>query len=171
MLPYVSKATDPALDSTTLPEINYDEVYQFDLTSQVKFWKLPQEEVFELFRDGRTASRFLERMVSRLFADFKYVDEKGYDWLRKMIEKVEGKCVTKNGCKFAPSAMVGSGRKIIPEEVKEHIEDNNLDYILMDIVEFPLVRMRFVKGSDLIATHPNCDISKAKKWRTKYFNV
>ena len=118
MLPYVSKNNGP-MDSTTLPEIDYDQVYQFDLTSQVKFWKLPQEEVFELFRDGRTASRFLERMVPRLFADFKYVDEKGYDWLRKMIEKVEGKCVTKNGCKFAPSAMVGSGRKIIPEEVKQ----------------------------------------------------
>ena len=63
-----------------LPEISYDEVYTYDLSSQVKFWNLPLEEVYELFRDGRTASRFLERKIPYLFADFKYVDEKGYDW-------------------------------------------------------------------------------------------
>lgn len=152
-------------------EIDYNTVYEFDLTGKVTFWDLPLEEVHELFRDGRTASRFLERKVPHLFAEFNYVDQKGYDWLRKLINKVEGKCVTKNGCKFAPSSMVGSGRKIIPSEVKETIENENLDYILMDIVEFPMVRMRFVKGIDLITTHPKCDISKAKKWRKKYFNV
>lgn len=159
------------MDSNALPEMDYDQVYQFDLTSQVKFWKLPQQKVFELFRDGRTASRFLEESIPYLFAEFVYVDGKGYDWLRKMVDKVEGKCVTKNGCNFAPSAMVGSGRKVKPDEVKQHIEECNLDYILMDIVEFPTVRMRLVKGSDLIATHPACTITKAKKWRTKYFNV
>ena len=152
-------------------EIDYNIVYEFDLTGKVTFWDLPLEEVHELFRDGRTASRFLERKVPHLFADFKYVDEKGYDWLRKLIEKVEGKCVTKRGCTFAPSSMVGSNRKIEPEKVKQHIEETNLDYILMDIVEFPVVRMRFVKGIELISTHPKCKISEAKKWRKKYFNV
>lgn len=152
-------------------EIDYDTVYEFDLTGKVTFWDLPLEEVHELFRDGRTASRFLERKVPHLFAKFNYVDQKGYDWLRELINKVEGKCVTKNGCNFAPSAMVGSGRKVKPDKVKQHIEDSNLDYILMDVVEFPKVYMRFVKGSNLITTHPKCTISKAKKWRTKYFNV
>ena len=171
MLPYVSNTTDPALDSTSLPEINYEQVEQFDFSSQVKFGKLPQETLFKIFRDGRTSSRFLEELIPLIFAGYKYVDEKGYDWLRRMEEKVEGKCVTKNGCNFAPSAMVGSGRKVKPDEVKQHIEESNLDYILMDIVDFPLVRMRLVKGSELIATHPNCKITNAKKWRTKYFNV
>jgi len=153
-------------------EIDYDTVYEFDLTGKVTFWDLPLEEVHELFRDGRTASRFLELKIPYLFYDFKYVDEKGYDWLRQTIgKKVEGKCVTRNGCKFCPSSMVGSNRKIVPSEVKKTIEDEDLDFILMDIVEFPIVRLRFVKGIDLITTHPKCDITKAAKWRKKYFNV
>ena len=149
-------------------EIDYTKVYKFDLTGKVTFWELPVEEVYELFKDGRTSSRFLERKVPYLFKAFKYVDEKGYDWLRELLNKVEGKCVTRNGCNFAPSAMVGSGRKVKPDKVKQHIEDNNLDYILMDVVEFPIVHMRFVKGSDLITTHPNCKITKAKKWRSSF---
>tara|TARA_Y100000004_G_C8887136_1_gene400299 strand:+ start:179 stop:658 length:480 start_codon:yes stop_codon:yes gene_type:complete len=159
------------MDRSTLPEINYDEVYLFDISSKVSFWDLPKEVVYELFRDGRTASRFLELKIPDLFRDFEYVDGSGYDWLKELVKKVEGKCYTKGGCNFAPSKMVGSSRKVKPDEVQKHIEENDLDYILMDIREFPVIRMRFVKGSELIKDHPNCKIGKSKKMSKKYFNV
>jgi|TARA_B100002019_G_scaffold238624_1_gene213783 hypothetical protein len=154
-----------------LSPIEYDTVYTYDLTGKVRFWDLEEEDLYELFRDGRTSSRFLERQVPKMFAQFEYVDGKGYDWIREQLKKVEGKCYTKGGCNFAPSAMVGSGRKVVPSEVKEHIEECDLDYIIMDIVEFPTVHFRFIKGKDLIETHPNCKITNAKKWRKKYFGV
>ena len=159
-------------DSTTLPEINYDTVYTYDLTGKVRFWDLKEEEdLYELFRDGRTSSRFLERQIPKMFAQFEYVDGFGHDWLKEIINMVEGKCYTKGGCNFAPSKMVGSSRKVKPDEVQKHIEENNLDYILMDIREFPVIRMRFVKGSKLIKDHPNCKIGNSKKMSKKYFNA
>ena len=91
--------------------------------------------------------------------------------MKELVKKVEGKCYTKGGCNFAPSKMVGSSRKVKPDEVQKHIEENDLDYILMDIREFPVIRMRFVKGSELIKDHPNCKIGKSKKMSKKYFNV
>ena len=43
--------------------------------------------------------------------------------------------------------MLGMGRKVNEEELWEHAE--NMIYIFTDVVEFPKVQVRFVKGSDL----------------------
>ena len=41
-----------------LSPIEYDTVYTYDLTGKVRFWDLEEEDLYELFRDGRTSSRF-----------------------------------------------------------------------------------------------------------------
>jgi hypothetical protein len=77
--------------------------------------------------------------------------------------KYEHKSFTKGGCIFAPSNMVGSGRKIDEGIVNEHINNTKLTYIITDITEFPVIRVRFVDGKSLIKQYPNCKISKTKK--------
>ena len=46
---------------------------------------------------------------------------------------------------------MGKNRKLDVEEHEAHAE--NMIYIFTDVVSFPEVRVRFVKGSDLLKTY------------------
>ena len=49
------------------------------------------------------------------------------------------------------SKYLGKNRKLDVEEHEAHAE--NMIYIFTDVVEFPKVQVRFVKGSDLLQTY------------------
>lgn len=145
--------------------MNYvlDAVYEFDLTGKVKFGDMPEEAVYELFRDGRVASKFLEHTIPTWFEDLEFVDGVGYDHVsRGTGRKYDLKGFTKGGACYAPSTMLGAGRKIDRQVLHEHAE--SIDYILSDITEFPKVRIMFKSGSDLVNTYPSGKIPfKSKK--------
>ena len=71
------------------------------------------------------------------------------------------KCFTKGGLTFAPSKMLGAGRKIVFEEAHAHA--NTIDYIACDIIDFPKVRVRFCKGSDLVKKYPSCKVKHTQR--------
>ena len=125
--------------------IELNKTYEF--ACPASFGTLSQEEVYKLFTDGRRASGFLEIQLEKWFPELTFEDGKGYDHVDRGGLRYDAKCFTKGGAKFCPSGMLGMGRKVNEEELWEHA--NDMIYIFTDVVEFPKVMVRFVKGSDL----------------------
>ena len=147
-------------------DVIYNKTFTFEVNAS--FGDLPKSVINEMFKDGRVASKFLENHLPVWFDDLDFVDAHGYDHVRKSNgRKLDAKCFTKGGLTYAPSNMLGGGRKIVNEVAHEHAHE--IDYIACDIVDFPTVRIRFVKGSDLVEQYPNCKIPKSK--RNEFFEL
>ena len=143
----------------------FDSIYTFDLTGQVQFGSLPTELINQLFRNGTTASKFMEHHISIWFPEFEFVDQRGYDYIHTATDaRWELKGFTPaSGTRYQPSRMIGGGRQDAVSEqyctdfkrlLTEHITANDLNYIITDIVDFPIVRVTFKRGVDLLAAWP-----------------
>ena len=136
-------------------KVEYNKTYHF--TVSAAFGDIPQEKVNELFQDGRRASHFLEIQLEYWFPELTFVNAKGYDHVRKNSDKLyDAKCFTKGGLTYAPSVMLGAGRKVVKEDAHEHAK--SIDYIACDVVDFPHVRVRFVSGNDMVEQYPSTRI-------------
>lgn len=136
-------------------DIKYNKTYNF--TIEASFGTLPKTVLEEVLKDGRLASHFLERQLEVWFPELTFVNAKGYDHVRKNSDILyDQKCFTKGGLGFAPSRMIGAGRKIDLNEAHAHAK--TIDYIACDIIDFPKVKVRFVKGSDLVEKYPSCRV-------------
>ena len=131
------------------PQIELNKTYTYECDAT--FGTLSQEKVNKLFTDGRRASGFLEIQLEEWFPNLTFVDGKGYDHVATDGLKYDAKCFTRGGSKFCSSKYLGVGRSLNVEEHEAHAE--NIIYIFTDVVEFPKVQVRFVKGSDLIQTY------------------
>jgi len=143
-------------------KIEYNKSYVFDFTGKVSFGDLPVERLYKMFRDGRVASKFLENHIPIWFSELEFVDAHGYDHVHKETGRMfDNKNFTKGGASYAPSVMLGAGRKIDKAVLHEHA--NEIDYILTDISNFPIVNLTFVRGSELVENYPSGHIPyKAK---------
>jgi hypothetical protein len=144
-------------------KIEYNKSYVFDFTGKISFGDLSKELLNTMFRDGRVASKFLENHIPIWFPDLEYVDAHGYDHVHKESgRKFDNKNFTARGTNYAPSVMVGAGRKIDKAVLHEHA--NEIDYILTDISNFPTVNLTFIRGTELVEKYPNGQIPyKAKR--------
>jgi len=132
--------------------IELDTTYHRDIDN-LSFSNLPKGILHEMFKDGRVASKFCENVFT-MWYPLELHDVKGYDHIDEDGQKYEMKCFTKGGGKYCPSGMVGSGRYIDEEEMRENIVSNDLIYIIVDIVDFPSLRYKFIKGQDLLDRWP-----------------
>ena len=128
-----------------------NKTYTFEV--EANFGSLSKETVNKLFTDGRVASHFLEEQLTEWFPDLTFVDGKGYDHVDIENNQYDQKSFTKRGTIYAPSNMVGKGRKI--DEAVFHAHAKNISYILTDVIDFPTVRVVFKRGSDLLKEYPN----------------
>ena len=142
--------------------IEFNKTYEFDLTGQVQFGNMPVDRLHELFQDGRVASKFLEHTLPSWFPELEFVDQAGYDHIEtKTGKKYDLKGFTKGGASYAPSTMLGAGRKI--DIVKLHQHAREIDYVFSDITDFPRVRIVFKRGTDLIESYPTGKIKKDQR--------
>lgn len=132
----------------------------------ISFGDLSQDELAVMFTDGRLASHFLERQLTKWYPFLEFVDKRGYDHIDNEEQKYDQKCFTKGGLGFAPSHMGGKGRVFNKEEAHAHAKD--IIYICCDVVDFPTVRVKFAKGEELIQEFPKCKIAYSK--REEFFN-
>jgi len=132
----------------------------------VSFGDLTQEAIHDILKDGRLASHFLERQLEIWYPHLTFVDGKGYDHIDEEGNLYDQKCFTKGGLAFAPSNMIGGSRSINEEVATEHCKD--ITYIACDIIDFPTVRVKFAKGSDLMKEYKNFKIPKSQ--RDKFFS-
>ena len=135
-------------------KINYETIYHFDLSGKVQFGDLPQQELYELFKDGRVASKFLEHYIPLWFPELKFVDADGYDHVDVATGQLKWdlKGFTKSGASYVPSSMIGAGRKINIQEAHSHA--NTIDYIFSDITNFPKIRIQFKTGTEMVTRFP-----------------
>jgi len=143
-------------------KIEYNKSYVFDFTGKVSFGDLPEKLLYKMFQDGRVASKFLENYVPNWFTELDFVDGKGFDHVHKTTgRKFDLKSFTKKGANYAPSNMVGKGRKVVLEVLHEHAKE--IDYIFSDISNFPTVKLTFVHGTELVEKYPSGKISPKEK--------
>tara|TARA_B100000745_G_scaffold199345_1_gene131491 strand:- start:1068 stop:1520 length:453 start_codon:yes stop_codon:yes gene_type:complete len=127
------------------------------------FGELPREELIELFKDGRVASKFLEKCVAKWFPEIRNVDQPHYDHIDIEGNKIEQKGFTRNGCKFVPSSMIGKNRHIDLNELAKGIKEHNLTYSIVDIVEFPSIKIKFVNGKKLLSEYSSGQINSNQR--------
>jgi hypothetical protein len=140
--------------------VTYDKTFTFKVTAS--FGGLSESLINKMFTDGRVASKFLEEHIPLWFPDLEFKDGRGYDHLHKInLRKFDQKCFTENGLIYAPSNMLGAGRKIVSEVAHQHA--NEIDYIACDIIDFPVIRIRFVKGADLVKKYPTFKIKRNQR--------
>jgi hypothetical protein len=134
--------------------IEYGKIYEFNLRGQVSWGDIPIKTVYELCKDGRVSSKFLEHHIPIWFPELKFVDKKGFDHIRVDDHQIKFdlKSFTKSGSSWLPSSMIGVGRTVNLEEASAHA--NTIDYIFTDVTEFPIVRMQIWKGADLVDRFP-----------------
>lgn len=141
---------------------NYDDVYTFDLTGTVSFGLFDEQFVYELFKDGRVASKFLEHHLPLWFPELEFVDARGYDHVHLDDgRQFDLKGFTMRGASYAPSAMKGTNRKLDIAEAHAHAKA--IDYVFSDISSFPVVRITFKRGVDMIKQFPSTKITYKQK--------
>jgi len=130
---------------------------------------LSVEDLIELLKDGRFCSPFMEKMVCKWFPELTNVNQKKYDHICEKGNKIEQKGFTRaTGCKFIPSNMIGEGRHKDLDIVAEGIKEHNLTYCIVDIVDFPSIRIKFIDGKKLLREYPSGEIHS--RFREEFFN-
>ena len=149
-------------------EIIFDTTFSHTITG-FGFGNLSEEIMVETFKDGRAFSHFIEPWLAINYPCLKHIKGcKKYDYTDTTDEniKYDQKTFTQRGCNFLPSNMIGEGRKFDAEIFKEKAK--NLIYIVVSNVDFPRIKVRFVRGTRLIIDYPNGKIPL--KDFVKFFN-
>ena len=146
--------------------IELNKIYDFEIKN-FSFGDIPREELIRNFKDGRCCSWFMEPQITKWFPELTRVHgNKDHDHVDRDGVKYDAKNFTKNGLAFMPSNQLGAGRKF--NESIAHEKAEGLIYICCDIMDFPAIRVKFAKGSDLIRKYPKCKIKKSL--REEFFN-
>jgi hypothetical protein len=148
-------------------QVTFNITYIYNL-AEFSFGNLSSQMIIEIFKDGRPFSHFIEKWLSLNFDLIHIGGCKAYDFVDENDEniKYDQKTFTVRGCKFMPSNMIGEGRKFDKEIFETKAQ--NLNYIIVSNVNFPEIKIKFVKGTDLINTYPNGVIPS--KDFIKFFN-
>lgn len=136
----------------------------------ISFGGLSQDTLKELFSDGRIFSHFMERVLAQDYGLTHVKGCKGHDLVDPQDPNVkyEQKTFTGNGCKFMPSNMIGQGRHFDKAVFDE--KSSGLNYIIVSNLNFPEIKVRFVKGSELSAFYPTGEI-RLKEHDKFFYNI
>ena len=126
--------------------------------TNLKWDKLPCNSIHEILKDGRAFSFFIEPWLAQTYPMIHIKGCKDHDFLDSETKciKFDAKTFTKNGCKYVPSSILGTGRKFNQEKFLE--KANNLVYIIVSNMDFPHINVKFVEGKELIKKYPKGEI-------------
>ena len=149
------------------PSVQFNTTFHHSI-SEVSFGTMHMKTLVELFQDGRIFSHFIERWLPMYYPLIHTTGCKSYDHVDINNNEIlyEQKTFTKRGCNFCPSNMLGQGRlfdKVVFEE-----KAKKLIYIIVSNVNFPEIRIKFVRGEELVMQYPNGKINS--KDIDKFFN-
>lgn len=120
----------------------------------LSFGNIPESVIIEIYKDGRAFSHLIEPWLEINYPLKHIKGCKKYDHVDINDEniKYDQKTFTKRGCKFIPSNMIGEGRKFNKEVFEEKAK--NLIYIIVSNINFPEIKIKFIRGIDLIVDYP-----------------
>jgi hypothetical protein len=148
--------------------ITYNTTYTHTL-EEFSFGNLTKEKMIETYKDGRAFSYFIEPWLAINYPLIHIKGCKNHDHVDINDEniKYDQKTFTKSGgCKFMPSNMIGEGRTFNKEIFEEKAK--KLIYIIVSNINFPEIKIKFVRGIDLIIDYPDGKIPL--KDFNKFFN-
>lgn len=134
------------------------------------FGNLPETTVANIYKDGRPFAHFIEPWLASNYPLLHVKGCKSYDHINAIdsintntnkntnAKKYEQKTFTQHGCNFAPSYMVGKSRTFNKKICEE--KANELIFIIVSNIYFPEIKVKFVKGSDLIEEYPKAFIPR-----------
>jgi hypothetical protein len=146
-------AQPAAIQIVSTPSVELNKTFIHTLTNY-GFDCLPSEMVTKIFKDARVFSHFIEPWLAANYPIVHVTGCKKFDHVdaHDATIQYDEKTFTLGGCKLMPSNMIGQGRKFDPEVFAEKAK--KLIYIIVSNIAFPLIKVRFMRGSDLIVTYP-----------------
>ena len=155
--------------SVELNKEEIDEVPSVELNKTVchtltnySFGNVPIETLNKIYKDGRPFSHLIEGWAVNNYP-LVYVNGcKDHDFIDKRFEniKYEAKTFTQKGCIYMPSNMIGTGRKVKLDVLKEKAQ--KLIYCIVSNINFPEIKIKFVKGTYLLENYPKGRIPSSK---------
>lgn len=126
--------------------------------NDASFGNLTRESVYEILKDGRPFSHFIEKWLEQNYPLNHIPGCKDHDFTDRNHPETryDEKTFTKGGCKFCPSNMLGQGRKFDEEKFRE--KTVKLVFCIVSNIAFPRIKIRFVRGTDLIKIYPRGEI-------------
>ena len=136
--------------SMTTP-IELNKTYTFTIEN-FTFDVLTREMMIKRYKDGRVFAHFIEPWLTTKFP-LKHIEGcKSYDHVDNDQLKYDEKTFTAKGCNLPPAGMIGGSRRVDIEVF--HRKAKELIYIIVSNINFPEIKVRFVKGAELIARYP-----------------
>ena len=141
-------------------------------TYRIDFTPLPDltlEATYGLFSNGSFFAPYIEQWLVTKYPSLVHVKGcKNWDFYDARHHSIlyDEKTFTKSGLKFCPSSMIGTGRKFDKEKFIR--KANRLIYCFVSNINLPEVKVRFVRGSDLVGAYPTGNIPS--KDHGKIFN-
>jgi len=147
--------------------ILYNTTYTHNIEN-FSFGNVPKSIIIDTYKDGRAFSHFIEPWLAINYPLIHIKGCKKHDHIDINDEniKYDQKTFTKLGCKFMPSNMIGEGRTFNKEIFEEKAK--NLIYIIVSNIHFPEIKIKFVRGVDIIVDYPDGKIPL--KDFNKFFN-
>lgn len=145
-----------------------DTSFTFNL-SNISFDSLDSSILNTMYKDGRAFSHLSELWLQDNCPMLKHVTKcKDHDFINRTNDtKYDAKTWTSNKLDFRPSNMLGKGRSFDKEVFDEKC--NKLTYIVVSNINFPEIKVRFIKGCDLVQLYPKGYISTNKNELDKFF--
>ena len=155
------------LTEQEVPSVELNKTFDHQI-QMVSFDNLPEEDVNDIFKDGRAFAHFIEKWLAANYPLTHVEGCKSYDFTDAVNPNIlyDEKTFTKRGCNFRPSNMIGQGRifdKILFEE-----KSKRLIFCIVSNIDFPNIKIRFVRGDELIVKYPKGKIPL--KDFIKFFN-
>jgi hypothetical protein len=134
----------------------------------IGFDGLPPSAIQDIFKDGRVFAHFIEVWLASKYPITHISGCKSYDFTDTNYPETiyDEKTFTKNGCKFYPSNMIGEGRSFDKELFEKKAK--KLIYCIVSNVNFPEIKIKFVRGIHLLKLYPKGEIPL--KDYVKFFN-
>lgn len=122
--------------------------------TNIGFDDLPEDLLKKIFKDGRVFSHLIEPWLGIKYPITHIPGCKGYDFTDHTYPKTryDEKTFTDNGCKFYPSNMIGTQRKFDSEVFTKGAK--KLIYCIVSNINFPRIKIKFMRGIDLIKIYP-----------------
>tara|TARA_Y100000816_G_scaffold287491_1_gene270305 strand:- start:3161 stop:3631 length:471 start_codon:yes stop_codon:yes gene_type:complete len=143
------------------PSVELNQTFNHTIENYT-FGNLPHETCIEILKDGRSFSHFIEPWLAHNYPLIHVPGCKAYDFKDKIHPEIlyDEKTFTRRGCKFCPSNMLGQGRTFDQERFEEHCK--KLIFCIVSNVDFPNIKIKFVRGEDLRRDYPRGEIPLKK---------
>lgn len=138
----------------SIPSVVLNKTFNHTITNYV-FGNLSEQVCREIWKDGRPFSHFIEVWLAENYPLIHIKGCKKHDFIDPECDEIiyDEKTFTSKGCNFCPSNMLGQGRKFDKEIFEE--KSKKMIFCIVSNVDFPNIKVRFVRGEDLLIHYPN----------------